>query len=227
MKAGVGIDPDRRAYHIFPKSGLTDDQINFYGFVYDPDAEGPSETLDPRKIQEAVLRFHDKPWDEDRHRDSRASMGRYLRLLMGHAATTHRHQTYHPGPGLATRAAPRKSPGKKKPSLLKMATSTRTGTNPSQRGNSAQPKSSMTGKRKLTWKPSWLESLTGSIGMCWTPALLTHTWRKRAVLTRACAKPIWGTRRHVESSAARTWFLARECDSCPGRPLSDAGCAEQ
>ena len=94
VKAGVGIDPDRRAYHMFIKSGLTDDQINhIYGFVYDSEAEGPGSALDPRKIQEAVLRFYDKPWDVDRHRDSRASMGRYSRPLMGHAATTHRHQT--------------------------------------------------------------------------------------------------------------------------------------
>ena len=43
VKAAVGIDPDRRAYHNFIKSGLTDDQINhIYGFVSDPDAEGPS-----------------------------------------------------------------------------------------------------------------------------------------------------------------------------------------
>ena len=27
LKAGVGIDPDRRAYHMFIRSGLTDDQI--------------------------------------------------------------------------------------------------------------------------------------------------------------------------------------------------------
>ena len=48
------------------------------------------------EVQEAVLRFYDKPWDVDRHRDSRASMGRYSRPLMGHAATTHRDQTsYH------------------------------------------------------------------------------------------------------------------------------------
>ena len=64
--------------------------------MYDPDAEGPSATLDPRKIQEAVLRIYDKPWHVDRHRDSRASVGRYSRPL-GHAAATHRHQTsYHP-----------------------------------------------------------------------------------------------------------------------------------
>ena len=93
VQAGVGIDPDRRAYHMFIKSGVTDDQINhIYGFVYDSEAEGPGAALDPRKIEEAVLRFYDKPWDGDRHRDSRASMGRYSRLLMGHAATTHRHQ---------------------------------------------------------------------------------------------------------------------------------------
>ena len=98
VKAGVEIDPDRRAYHMFIKSGLTDDQINhIYGFVYDSEAQGPGSALDPRKIQEAVLRFYHKPWDVDRHRDSRASMGRYSRPLMGHAAPTHRRQTwYHP-----------------------------------------------------------------------------------------------------------------------------------
>ena len=98
VKAGVGIDPDRRAYDVFIKTGLTDDQINhIYGFVYDSEAQGPGAALGPRKIQEAVLRFYDKPWDGDRHRDSRASMGWYSRPLMGHAATTHRHQTsYHP-----------------------------------------------------------------------------------------------------------------------------------
>ena len=98
VKAGVGIDPDRRAYHMFIKSGLTDDQINhIHGFVYKSEAEGPGAALDPRQIQEAVLRFHDKPWDVDRHRDSRTSMGWYSRPLVGHAATTHRHQTsYHP-----------------------------------------------------------------------------------------------------------------------------------
>ena len=84
VKAGVGIDPDRRAYHMFTKSGLTDDQINhIYSFVYDPDVEGPSTALDPRRIQEAALRFYDKPWDVDRHRDSRASMGPVLKTSDG------------------------------------------------------------------------------------------------------------------------------------------------
>ena len=77
VKAGVGIDPDRRAYHMLTRSGLTDYQIN-HGFVYDPEAVGPGASLDPRKIQEAALRFYDKPWEVDRHRDSRASLGRYF-----------------------------------------------------------------------------------------------------------------------------------------------------
>ena len=56
VKAGVGIDPDRRAYHMFIKSGLTDDQINhIYGFVYESEAEGPGAALDPRKSQEAQV----------------------------------------------------------------------------------------------------------------------------------------------------------------------------
>ena len=95
LKAAVGIDPDTRAYHMFIRIGLTDDQINhIYSFVYDSETQGPPATLDPRKIQGAALRFYDKPWDVDRHRDSRASLGRYSRVLTGHdATTTHRHQT--------------------------------------------------------------------------------------------------------------------------------------
>ena len=181
VEAGVGIDPDRRACHMFIKG----DQINhIYGFVYESEAEGPGTALDPRKIQAAVLIFYDKPWDVDRDRDSRASMGRYSKLLMVHAATTQPSSDVRiiPGPGLATRAATRKSPGKKKLSRLKMATSTTTGTSP---GNNTQPKSTMTGKRKVVWKPSWLESLTGSTGMCWTPLFLIQTWEKSAVLIRA------------------------------------------
>ena len=116
VKAGVGIDPDRRAYHMLIKSGLTDDQINhIYGFVYESEAEGPGAALDPRKIQEAVLRFYDKPLDVDRHRDSRASMGRYSRPLMGmrQRRTVIRRRNI-PSPGVSTRAATCKSPGKKK-----------------------------------------------------------------------------------------------------------------
>ena len=133
-KAGVGIDPDRRAYHMFIRGGLTDDQINhIYGFLYDPETVGPSAGLDPRKTQEAALRFYDKPWDVDRHSDSRASQGRYSRPLMGHAATTtHRHQTSkNLGPRQATKAATRKIRGEKGIFQQKMATSTTTGTNPS------------------------------------------------------------------------------------------------
>ena len=84
VKAGVGIDPDRRAYHMCTRSGLTHDQINhIYGFVYDPEAVGLGASLDPRQIQEATLRFYDKPWDADRHSDSRASLCRYSRTFGG------------------------------------------------------------------------------------------------------------------------------------------------
>ena len=48
--------------------------------------------LDSKTTNEQIR----EPWDVDRHRDSRASLGRYSRPLMGHAArTTHRHQTSH------------------------------------------------------------------------------------------------------------------------------------
>ena len=40
MQADVGIEPDRRAYHMVPRSGLTGDQINrVYSFMYDAEAE--------------------------------------------------------------------------------------------------------------------------------------------------------------------------------------------
>ena len=146
-------------------------------------------------MKEAALRFYDKPWDVDRHRDSRASMGQYSRPLMGHAATTHRHQTSYPRSRAGKKGSYKQEPWKKKLSRLKMATSPTIGTNPSPIGNSTQPKSSMNGRRKLTWKPFWLESLTGYTGTCWTPILLTLTWRKSAVLTRTSTKHIWGTRR--------------------------------
>ena len=128
VKACVGIDPDRRAYHMFNKSGLSDVQINhIYGFVYDPEV-GPGAPLDPRKIQEPVLRFYDEPWDMDRHRDSRASMDRYSRpLMMLRQRRTDIRRRIILGPGLATRAATRKSPGKKRTSQPKMATSTTSG----------------------------------------------------------------------------------------------------
>ena len=46
---------------MFVRSGLTDDKISHInGFVYDPAAIGPATSLDPRKIQEAALRFYDK-----------------------------------------------------------------------------------------------------------------------------------------------------------------------
>ena len=132
VKAGVGIDPDRRAQHMFTKSGLTDGQIyHFYGFVYDPEAEGPSSALDPRSCPQVLRQIL------GRGNDAQTSD-----VVSSPAQGWQRGQ-------LHARA------GKKKPSRLKMATSTMIGTNPSPRGNSTQPKSLMTGKRKLTWESSW------------------------------------------------------------------------
>ena len=184
VKAGVGIYPDRRAYHMFIKSGLTDDQINhLHGFVHDPQAEGPLASLDPRKIQEAVLRFCDEPWDVDRHGHSRASMGRYSRPLMEHEATRHRHQTsYHPRSRAGNKGSYTQEPWEESTFPTEDGYECNDWKN---LGNSTQPKKSMTGKRKLTWKPSSLESLTGSTG-----TTLDSFVEKSAVLTRACTKPI-------------------------------------
>ena len=111
VKDGVGIDPDKRAYHMFIKSGLTDDQINhIYGFVYDSEAEGPGTALDPRKIQEAVLRFYQTL--------GRGSTPRFpsihkpvLKTSDGHAAATHRHQTsYHPRSRAGTKGSYAREP---------------------------------------------------------------------------------------------------------------------
>ena len=42
--------------------------------MYDPEAVGPSASLDHREIQEDAPRLVDKPWSVDRHRDSRPSL---------------------------------------------------------------------------------------------------------------------------------------------------------
>ena len=82
INQGLKIDDDRRAYHMLLGSSLTEDQINHvYSFIYDPDATG----LNPTKVQDAVLKFYDKPWDVSRHRDSRAAMGKYSRPFLGTA----------------------------------------------------------------------------------------------------------------------------------------------
>ena len=53
---GLKIDDDRRAYNMLLKSGLTQDQINhIYAYVHDPDATD----LEPKKIQDAILKFYD------------------------------------------------------------------------------------------------------------------------------------------------------------------------
>ena len=171
VKAGVGIDPDRRA------------QINhIYGFVYDPDVEGPSTALDPRKIQEAALRFHDKPWDVDRHRDSRASMGRYSRPLMGHAATTHRHQTSYHRSRDGNKGSYTQEPWEEE-------------TFPTEDGyESYDWDESFSNWQQYSAEEldDWEEEVDLETFLA---ILLTLTWRKSAVLTRTCTKHIWGTRK--------------------------------
>ena len=114
----VGIDPDKRAYHMFIKSGLTNDKINhIFGFVYDPDEEEPSATLDPQKIQETVLRFLRQTMGSwtDTVTPERLWAGIHdLSWRMRQRRTDIRRRII-PGPGLATRAATRKTPKKKLP----------------------------------------------------------------------------------------------------------------
>ena len=81
LKEGLTIDKDRRAYNMLLKSGLNQDQINhIYGYVHDAEAEGE---LDPKKIQDAILKFYDKPFDVNKHRDQRTSAPRFSRPLVG------------------------------------------------------------------------------------------------------------------------------------------------
>ena len=158
VKVGVGIDPDRRAYPMFIKSGLTDDQINhIYRFVYDPDAVGPSTSLDRRKIQEAALRFYDKPWDVDRHRDTQSVSGPGAQTPDVVSSSV---QGWQRGQLHSRALGRRELPGRR------WLRAQRLGETLSPPGNSIQPKIWMTGKRKLTWKPTWQESLTGSTVTC-------------------------------------------------------------
>ena len=62
-KEGLTIDNDRRACNTLLKSGLSQDQIShIYSYVHDPDAT----ELEPKKIQDAIMKFYDKPFE---HRD--------------------------------------------------------------------------------------------------------------------------------------------------------------
>ena len=82
---------------------------------------------------------------------------------MEHAATTHRHQTsYHPHSRAGNKGSYMQEPWEEETFLTEDGYEKTTGTSP---GNNIEPKSTMTGKRKLIWKPPWLESLTGSIGL--------------------------------------------------------------
>ena len=205
VRAGVGIDPDKRAYHMCIKSGLTDDQINhIYSFVFESEAEGPGAALDPRKIQQAVLRFHDKLWDEDRHRDSRASMGRYSRPLMGHAATTHRHQTsYHPRSRAGNKGSYTQEPWEEE-------------TFPTEDGYEYND-----------WDESWQQYPAEEYDD-WEQEADLETflagesdWIHRDVLD----SDVLDSYVEEECSEARTWFLARDSNPCSRWPFSNAGCA--
>ena len=168
---GVGLDPDERACNMFIKSGLTDDQINhIHGFVYESEAEGPGAALDPRKIQ-------------------RASMGRYSRPLMGHAATTHRHQTsYHPRSRAGNKGSYTQEPEEE--------------TSPTEVGYEYNDWDESWQQYPADEYDDWEEEAdleTFLAGECdWIHRVsLIHPWKKRAVLIRASTKPIWCTRRLV------------------------------
>ena len=166
VRAGVGIDPDKRAYHMPLRSDHTDDQINHtYGFVHDPKAA----TLDTRKTQEHALRFYDKPWDVDRHRDSSACMGRYSRTNVGTCPyrsicvpRTDIRRRILLGPML-DKATTRKSPGDQITLQQKMDGSTMIDATLPLPDHSIQPKSGLTVQKKLVWKPTEQEILTGSL----------------------------------------------------------------
>ena len=64
-KAGVAPPAQQRAHNMLTRCGLSQDQINL---VYShttrgEDGEDASAKMDPIKVQEAVIRFHDKSWD--------------------------------------------------------------------------------------------------------------------------------------------------------------------
>ena len=162
-----------------------------------PAAIGAATTLDRREIQEGALRFYDKPRDVDRHSDSRASLVRYSRPLMGPAAVAaHRHLSYHPRSRACSKSSYTQEPtGEKRHLQQKMATGTTIGTTLPLPDNSVQPKSWMTGKMKLVYQPTQQEILTGSIVFRYIRRLLTQTWRKCAVLTSGCTETTLRTRR--------------------------------
>ena len=223
---GVGIDPDRRAYHLFIKSDLTDDQINrIYGFVYDPDAVGPSASLDPRKIQEAAPRFYDKPWDVDRHRDSSASMGRYSRPLIGHAATSHRRQTsYHPRSRAGNKGSYTQEP------LEEEAFPTEDGYEYNEWDESFSTWQQYPAEELGDWEEEVdLESFLAEESD-WIHRDVLGSDTLDSYVEEECSADKSLCEAYLGYKEARDTLnqvrRARDCDSCPRRPLSDAGCAE-
>ena len=88
----------------------------------------------------------------------------------------------------------------------------------------------MTGKRKLTWKLSWQESLTG----IHRDVLDSDTLDSYVEEECSADKNLYGA--YLEYKEARDTlnqvlrgrcFQARDCDSCTRWPLSEAGCAER
>ena len=81
LRDGVTIDDEQRSYHMLIKSGLTDDQINhIYAYLCE---KGDSTGLTPQGVQDAVMKFYDKPWDVTKHRDAASSAPKYSRPFVG------------------------------------------------------------------------------------------------------------------------------------------------
>eukprot|EP00969_Alexandrium_andersonii_P356329 15446320-Alexandrium_andersonii.AAC.1 len=64
-REGVAISTEQRAHQMLCRCGLTEDRITQV-YTYVSATHGMDQVWNPIKIQEAILRFYDEPWDVTR-----------------------------------------------------------------------------------------------------------------------------------------------------------------
>ena len=63
VKVKVAPPDPQRAHNMLTRCGLTQDQINLVYSHTMRNTEGDGATMDPKQVQEAIIKFHDKSWD--------------------------------------------------------------------------------------------------------------------------------------------------------------------
>ena len=222
VKAGVGIDPDKRAYHMFIRSGLTDDQIHdSYGSCTIPKWSDHRQLWILARFTTNLGMWTDTVTPERLWADIRDL---WWDLLQRPRTDVRRRIIL--GPGLAASAATRKSPGEERSLQQK------DGYEYNDSDDSSSTWQQYTAEKANHWEEDAdLETyLAGETVWIHRDSLDSDTLdsyvEQECSADQSLYEAFWEVQRGsrcAESTAARTWFLARECDSCLRWPFSDVG----